>query len=208
MNNKELIIWDWNGTLLNDVDACVDAMNIILAKRDMPMLDHNRYKSIFRFPVQEYYKDLGFDFSKESFEDLSVEYIDLYVGLSKQSDLHQGAIDVLEMFKNQKINQIILSAAEQKALEMQVNSRSIRNYFNDLIGLDNIYAKSKVENAKNYIKSLDLNPQKITLIGDTWHDLEVAKEINCSCILINNGHQNIKAIKDFHVIQNISELLN
>ena len=44
MNKKKLILWDWNGTLLNDIDACVEAMNVMLGKRNMSLLGIERYK--------------------------------------------------------------------------------------------------------------------------------------------------------------------
>lgn len=209
MIKYKTIIWDWNGTLLDDVDACVDTMNKMLHKRDMKLLDADRYKQIFTFPVQNYYKSIGFDFNKESFEDLSVEYIDMYMKESKHSPLHNGTINVLNHFKTNGIDQVILSAAEQTALETQVKDRQIEDYFGELIGLSDIYAKSKTQNAIDFIKRAGISAKNICLIGDTKHDFEVANEIGCECVLINNGHQELS--KNGHqvkVINNIKELLN
>lgn len=205
--NKKLIIWDWNGTLLDDVDACVNAMNIMLQKRSMELISVEKYKSIFTFPVQDYYKTLGFDFDKESFNQLSKEYIDLYKELSKESKLHKGAKEVLKHFNDNGIDQIILSASEQKSLENQVKEREIDSYFNALIGLDNIYAKSKLDNAKIFIQKSLINPNDIVLIGDTLHDYEVANDINCRCVLIQNGHQFLKEnCSETTILDSISEL--
>ena len=57
------IIWDWNGTLINDVWLVVEAMNKMLKKRNLPKIDSKKYREIFDFPVTEYYSKLGFDFS-------------------------------------------------------------------------------------------------------------------------------------------------
>ena len=72
------IIWDWNGTLLNDVDICVKSMNHLLEKRNLPLLDINRYKTVFGFPVKDYYAKIGFDFTKENFEIPANEYMDWF----------------------------------------------------------------------------------------------------------------------------------
>lgn len=205
--DKKLIIWDWNGTLLNDVDACVNAMNIMLQKRTMELISVEKYKSIFTFPVQDYYKTLGFDFDKESFNQLSKEYIDLYKELSKESKLHKGTKEVLKHFNDNGIDQIILSASEQKSLENQVKEREIDSYLNVLIGLDNIYAKSKLDNAKIFIQKSLINPNDIVLIGDTLHDYEVANDINCRCVLIQNGHQFLNGnCSETTILDSISEL--
>lgn len=191
MQNKKLIIWDWNGTLLNDVDICVKAMNIMLERRDMKLLDRLSYIEIFTFPVQDYYEDLGFNFDKEPFEDLSVEYIDLYKDISKEAPLQSGAIKVLNYYKDKGFKQIILSASEQLSLEYQVKQRQIFEYFDSIIGLNNIHAKSKLQNALNFMSSSQIDPDHVLFVGDTYHDYEVARAISCDCVLVRNGHQNI-----------------
>lgn len=209
--SEQLIIWDWNGTLLNDVDACVNSMNTMLSRRKMKMINIAYYKSIFTFPVQKYYEVLGFDFEKESFEELSVEYIDLYKKESQNSPLQAGSVDVLESFKRANHKQIILSASEQKALENQVSQRDISQYFDSLLGLNNIHAKSKVNNAIEYIKKKNHNSDEIILIGDTYHDYEVAKALGCKSLLVNSGHQNLKQFDFDHsnvVVKKLSEVFN
>lgn len=56
------IIWDWNGTLLDDVGLSLEAINIVLARYNLPPLRKERYLEIFTFPVIEYYRELGFNF--------------------------------------------------------------------------------------------------------------------------------------------------
>jgi len=189
---RKLIIWDWNGTLLNDVETCVEAMNVMLKKRNMSPLDKDTYKSIFTFPVKDYYKTLGFNFEIESFEKLSVEYINLYKKISETSPLQIGVVEALKYFEANGYKQIILSASEQKALEYQVKERDLEQYFNSILGLNNIYAKSKVDNAINYLKNTENNFDQIIFIGDTFHDYEVAQEIGADCVLVENGHQNLQ----------------
>lgn len=49
----ELILWDWNGTLLDDVTLCVDALNRLLARYGYPQrYDHDQYRAIFGFPYR------------------------------------------------------------------------------------------------------------------------------------------------------------
>lgn len=191
MKNKKLIIWDWNGTLLNDIDACIKSMNVMLQRRNMKLLDEETYKKIFTFPVQEYYKSIGFDFLDEPFEQLSVEYIDLYKEYSLDVPLQQGVLNALSFFKSEGFQQVILSASEQITLEKQVNQHQLHFYFEELIGLNNIYAKSKLDNAVRYLKETAISPEDSLLIGDTYHDYEVARALGCDCVLVNNGHQDL-----------------
>lgn len=214
MKDKKLIIWDWNGTLLNDVDSCVKAMNIMLERRKMKHLDRSIYKEIFTFPVQNYYETIGFNFNKESFEDLSVEYINLYINIAKTASLQAKAIEALNYYRNKVCKQIIISASEQLSLERQVKQYKITKYFNSIIGLNNIHAKSKLQNALNYMSSSKIDSKQVLFIGDTYHDYEVATEIDCDCFLVRNGHQNLdkytydRKVSLFNDLNELYTLLN
>ena len=56
------IIWDWNGTLLDDLDLSLESVNILLEERNLPALSVEKYKDIFCFPIVVYYVKAGFDF--------------------------------------------------------------------------------------------------------------------------------------------------
>ena len=49
------IIWDWNGTLLDDRWLCIEAINKTLTKRNMNTITDNEYVELFCFPVKDYY---------------------------------------------------------------------------------------------------------------------------------------------------------
>lgn len=182
------IIWDFNGTILDDTAAAIKSENTLLSRRNMPIIrDMEHYHSIFCFPIIEYYKKLGHDFEKESYDEIAKEWVEEYLQNSKNAPLHRGVIELFKTIKSKNIPQIILSATELQMLKSQINSLEIYCYFDEILGLDNIHAYSKIEIAKQWIKKI--KPQKMLLIGDTTHDFEVAKEIGAECILIANGHQ-------------------
>ena len=131
----ELILWDWNGTLLDDVDLCVDALNRLLAGFGYPQrYDHERYRAIFGFPIEEYYVRAGFDFTKHSFAELAEKYMEDYVPASAACPLADGAIDALEAFKAAGLRQVILSASNLDTLRRQTDERGVTGYFDRLLG--------------------------------------------------------------------------
>jgi phosphoglycolate phosphatase len=76
MNDKITIIWDWNGTLLDDVDICVDTINTLLIKYKKDPISKASYKKLFTFPIQNYYSKLGFDVSLENFKKIVNNFIE------------------------------------------------------------------------------------------------------------------------------------
>ncbi len=189
MKNYNHIVWDWNGTLFNDVTLCVDIINEMLKKRNLKQLNLNDYKEKFDFPVKDYYKKVGFDYSIESFELVGTEFIDIYNKRRYECDLHTKVKDIIVELSNLGIKQYVLSARQQSHLIEELKHYKIYDYFEEIIGLNNHYAEGKIENAKAFINSNKINPNTILLIGDTTHDFEVAKTIGINCALISNGHQ-------------------
>jgi len=96
LNKYTHIIWDWNGTLLNDVDLCFSVINEVLAKRELqPIKDINTYRDIFGFPVIDYYRRAGFSFDTEPFEIPAAEFIELYYSDNSRFKLYDGAAEML-----------------------------------------------------------------------------------------------------------------
>lgn len=207
--NVQYIFWDWNGTLLDDAEICMHTMNSMLQKRQMPLLHLEYYKSIFGFPVIDYYQKIGFDFKIESFEDLSVEFIEMYNNELEFAPLIEGAKEVLHHFKNTEHKNIIISAMKQDMLLKSVRDKKVEDYFSDILGISNIYADSKSKIALDFVQKNLINKNDIVLIGDTAHDYEVAEAIGCRCILIADGHQSEERLKETgaEVISTLSNLL-
>jgi phosphoglycolate phosphatase len=204
------IIWDWNGTLLNDTAICISVMNDMLLKRGMDILDIGYYREVFGFPVKEYYRKLGFDFDKESFESLSKEFIDNYTHQLLNANLAHGAELVLKHFRAEGKNNIILSAMQQDMLISSIQNLRFESFFSDILGIDDIYAHSKSALAVAYLKKNKLKGKDFMLIGDTLHDYEVATEIGCKCILVADGHQSEKRLRETGaiVVDSLESLLN
>lgn len=190
------IIWDWNGTLLNDLDLCIDSINTLLEKRSLKLLDHASYKEVFSFPVKNYYEVIGFDFSKEDFEIPAKEFIDLYDSGVKNCPLHFSAVEILEFFRQKEYPQFVLSAMKQTMLEKTLKHNSIYPFFEGVAGLNDHYAVSKVERGKELLNEFNIDVQNTWMIGDTNHDFEVARELGIKCILVADGHQSYERLKE------------
>ena len=186
----ELILWDWNGTLLDDVALCVDALNRLLARYGYPQrYDRDQYRAIFGFPVQDYYARAGFDFSRHSFDELAVSFMEDYIPASEACPLAEGAREALDAFSQAGLRQVILSASPITTLRHQVEARGVTGYFDRLLGLGDIYAKSKVDLGLQYLRETGFDPARAVMIGDSTHDFEAARALGVPCVLQSAGHQ-------------------
>ena len=210
IKNYKHIIWDWNGTLLNDVELCADIMNNLLSTRSLPTITLEKYREIFTFPVKDYYIKAGHDFVNESFEKIGKDFIEEYEKRKTECTLYPFAAEILQMFHSLKIKQHLLSAYKQNNLENIIKHFGIEKYFNSVRGLDHIYADGKMELGKHLMNDISSNGKesKVLLIGDTIHDYEVAQGLNTDCLLISNGHQNNEKLKSLNipVYNNLEEI--
>ena len=202
------IFWDFNGTILDDVELCLNLLNDMLKKRNLPIVSKDKYLHIFGFPVIEYYKRAGLTFENESFESMAVDFIDKYQPASYACSLYSGIKELLAFNKEKGIIQILLSASEINNLLDQVKHFEIDSYFDACLGLDNIHATSKIEIGQDYIENNQIDRSYAVMIGDTLHDKEVADALGIDCILVSNGHQayDVLNVVDNTVVRNIEEL--
>ena len=183
------VIWDWNGTLIDDTLLCVDVLNGVLKRRGRRSISEIEYREHFQFPVIKFYEYLGLDTDESNYEQTSREFITDYESRwLGQCILHQGASEVLQSISAKGLTQSVLSAARQETLESGIAYYGISTYFMGLVGTDNIHAEGKISRGLYWIEQLPWSPEQVVLIGDTLHDLEVAEAIGSDCILLAHGH--------------------
>ena len=183
------IIFDFNGTIIDDVDLCLSLLNEILELEELPLVSLEKYKNIFTFPIIEYYKRAGITFEKHSFKELSTWFVNKYQPLSFECSLYQGIVETITKLKQNGYKLILLSASQIDNLVEQTQKFGIAHLFDKILGIDNIEAKSKLEIARNYFKEHEINMRECLFVGDSTHDYEVGHSLGGDVVLISHGHQ-------------------
>ncbi|MBQ9086860.1 MAG: HAD hydrolase-like protein [Clostridia bacterium] len=191
-------IWDFNGTILDDVEVGIRSVNHLLAERGLKQIgSREEYRQIFRFPVQEYYRYLGFDFETEPYEVIAPLWVEQYLKNVAEAVLFEDVQETICRLREKGIRQVVLSATEQNMLMNQLASLGITDAFEEVLGLDNIHAVSKLELARKWRK--DHPDASAIYLGDTDHDCEAARSMNIPCVLITRGHQAPNRLKHLGV---------
>lgn len=196
MIQPESVIWDFNGTLLNDVALSTQAISRLLLKRGLPGVDIRRHRQNFGFPISAYYERLGFDLTKEIHADLSEEFHQAYLAGVEACVLNDGVLELLRFFRNNGITQFVLSAAEQTMLDAWVQHHGIETFFESVYGLSDKLGSSKGDRGIELLHAYDINPARTLFIGDTDHDVDVAATLGCHPIVVLQGHQHRASFKD------------
>ena len=205
------VLWDWNGTLVNDMDLCVSVTNSLIQKRNGSQINRDIYAREFTFPVVDFYEKIGFDFSEESYEEMAEEWILEYKrNFEANSSLNGQVIEVLEHVDSLGFKQSIFSACEAELLNHSIRHLNLERFFHQVHGTGNNHAHGKVDLAYAIIEEQHCTPEESLLFGDTVHDYEVASEVGIDCVLIANGHQHEDRLKKTGapVIRDISQVPN
>lgn len=182
------LIWDWNGTLLDDVEVNLKVVNEMLSRRGLKQLNLLEYKELFCFPVQSFHKRIGFDLEREPIEMISVEYHTIYKSYESDISLNADTTLVIDSLIDKGIDQYILSAAMKSDLMKNLSHFDIASKFKGIYGVSDIYAAGKVEIGKQLMHDHFLDPQRTLIIGDTLHDAEVAGSLGVKYLLFSGGH--------------------
>ena len=204
------LIWDFNGTVLDDVLHGIRCVNPMLEVRGLaPIPDVATYRELFDFPIEDYYRRLGFDFEKEPYHTvLAPEWVARYVAGEADCTVNAGVIETLTAVGELGVTQLILSASRLEQLQAQLERLGLSEAFSEVLGLDNIHARSKTHLAEAWReRHLDAHP---LFLGDTVHDAAVAAAIGADCVLFCGGHQSRERLASCGVplIDRIEDVLN
>ncbi len=204
------IIWDFNGTIINDLPLSLKSINAVLRKRNLPEIaSEAHYREAFCFPIIKYYENLGMDFSKEPYKIPADEWVALYNASIRTVPLTDEVTYVINKINTLGIPQMILSASERDMLTFQLEHYGLSKYFHPILGCDDVYGGGKVEMAKKWVGETGVSLYDAIFIGDTDHDFETAEALGCKCVLFSGGHMSRSKLEKFGVpvIDCISELI-
>lgn len=202
------VVWDWNGTLLDDVDACVATINSLLHDRDMQSIDRDYYREHFTFPVRKFYEQIGVNFERENFDQLSETFIHRYRQRHDQMRLQVGVHDTLTHVGTRGMTQHVVSAMESNMLHEMLTHHEVAPHMRHIRGLDHLNATSKIELGIALVGDLACDADEILFIGDTLHDHETAVAMGCRCVLFDRGHQTAARLQraNVDVIESLADI--
>ena len=195
MKKYSLLIWDFNGTLLDDVGAALASVNDMLERRQKKPINLEEYRLYIDVPIRHFYERV-LDLDNEDYQAVLKEYqtgYELHLKECGLTDLVQSALD---MAKTNGIPQVVLSSSEQNQLKRLLKKYNIEEYFDAVLGSDDFLAGSKVERAKRYIDENKIDCTRTLVIGDLVHDFEVAQAIGAQCLLLTSGHHDRERLEN------------
>ncbi len=203
------IIWDWNGTLLNDISASLASVNDMLALRGMNSIDIDYYRECIGVPIIKFYERV-FDMDKEDYSVIIKQYNEGYLLHLNDCGLTDGAVEAIDFFNKNGLHQAVVSSSNNEQLCMNVKKYGLDGSFEAVLGSSDFLAGSKIDRARDYILKTEVENARVLVIGDLEHDAEMAKELGADCVLLTSGHEHMPRLKKTNAVlmNNLNELID
>lgn len=202
------VIWDWNGTLLDDVEQARAAMNLVLADLGLPtIVDRPAYRAVFGFPIREFYARVGIDIEPGGqYESAALAYLAAFEQAVAGATLQPHARQVLAELGSRGLHQVLISATAEPTLNRQLAPHRLTDLLDGSHGITDPLEPSKTQVVRRWLSTSGHSPEQVVMVGDTNHDREIAAELGLRFIAFSQGHQNHAA--DGHpVIADLREVI-
>ena len=205
-----VVFWDWNGTLVNDALVLCDVFNVLVTARGFAPVTLDEYRELYRHPVREMYEEIGFDFGKHPFEVVAREWNAEYCRRVASIQLHEDSRTALEALQNRGSRQAVLSALPHHVLVESVATHGVGHFFDHVVGIARDRGDSKVREGVQLAELMGARGRDITIVGDSSHDAEVARELSAHCILVARGGESRSRLETngFPVVDSFASLID
>lgn len=181
------LIFDWSGTLVDDLGPVIEATNIVLGKYQIAPLDRESFRRVFRLPYREFYADLLPDVS---LEELEAHFRPAFDAALAPVTVLPHAREKLEWCTALGIRTFVLTSMDSAAFERQMDEFGLRHHFEATYSgvLD------KRELIEQILKNHELNPLETAFVGDMTHDIDTARHGGVSSIAVLTGYNHAEVI--------------
>ena len=175
------LIFDWSGTLVDDLGPVIEATNAVLSHYELAPLDREGFRRSFRLPYREFYQELLPDVALEELEALFRPAFDN--ATTRVTPLPHSR-EKLEWCRRNRIRCFVLTSMDPSAFERQLDDFEMRDYF------EATYAGvvDKRELIHQLLTTHDLKASETAFVGDMTHDVETARHGGISSIAVLTGY--------------------
>jgi phosphoglycolate phosphatase len=183
------IIFDWSGTLSDDMASCYTATMGVLRKLGLKTMTFEEYQKEATLPYMNFYHKFKEDVDKEEVDRLFYSEINS----ANKPNPFPKIKELLEFLEKENIRIALLSAHPQRKLAKEIRDYGFQKFFVDVNGS----VHDKVEAIMGIMKKNGFRPVETAFVGDMTHDIEAGREAKVTTIAVSWGyHPSEKLLKE------------
>ena len=181
------LIFDWSGTLVDDMGPVIEATNAVLEKYGVAPYDREGFRRSFRLPYREFYEEVLPDIPLEELEE---HFRPAFDNATSQVFVLPHAREKLEWAKSRGVRMFVLTSMDAIAFARQLNEFGMQDFFEETYAgvLD------KRELIDQILETHTLAKDETAFVGDMTHDIETARHGGISSIAVLTGYHHAEVL--------------
>lgn len=194
------VVWDWNGTLVEDLPVVVESVNAALNAIGESSITEEDYRVHFARPVERFYEGLlERPVTDDEWDILDRVFHEHYRATLDRVPLSFDAREAIELVANRGWTQSILSMWWEDELLDVVTQHGLLDRMSLVQGNRDDPGGEKANHLLQHLASLDLNPQAVVMVGDSLDDAAASGVVGTACVLYDGGSHHLDALEDVGV---------
>ncbi|MFI6960154.1 HAD family hydrolase [Streptomyces sp. NPDC050149] len=183
------LVWDWNGTLLDDNTAVVGATNAAFGEIGLAPITLEQYREMYCIPIPRFYERLMGRLPTEAeWERMDGVFHRHYTEQREACGLTEGAAELLAQWQLAGRSQSLLSMYGHEHLVPVVRGYGIERHFVRVDGRTGPSGGSKAQHMERHFAALDgISPAYTVVIGDAVDDAVAAAHVGAKAVLFTGG---------------------
>lgn len=189
------VIWDWNGTLLDDFEITAEVSAIMIREAGREDVSHEDIREHHTRPFSDFFRALvGREPTEAEMAGNMARYTRMYDPVKHDLPLAVDARPALDLLQQHGVGQSVLSMAPQDEVRALVAHNGIEGYFRSVDGAIALGQDPKRASLARHMERLALSPTATVLIGDTVDDFDAAAALGIRAVLVTTGMHSVRRL--------------
>ncbi len=210
MQHYKLVIFDWDGTLMDSVDRIVSCMQSAAQIVGLSIPSNDEVKQIIGLSIPEALQTLFTGITDEQIDIMRLQYKHQYLeGDNTPTPLFEHAINLLSQLKQENKLLAVATGKGREGLNRVLDVSETSHFFHTTRCAGEMRSKPDPQMLHSILTELDIAPHEAIMIGDTSHDLKMAQNAGVDSIGVTFGVHDKQVLEQYspkRVVDSLSEL--
>lgn len=195
MKQYQLIVFDWDGTLMDSTQHIINCMQLAIKQLDLPPLSDKTVSHIIGLGLNEAVFTLYPDLDDATRQSLGQHYQQNWLSSSYEAPLFANASNLIAHLNQQEFFLGVATGKSRNGLNKVLNSTGLGQYFHATRCVDECHSKPHPDMIEQLTDYLGVAPENTLMIGDTSHDLQMAHNAGAHSLGISHGAHDVDSLK-------------
>ena len=205
----DLLVFDWDGTLLDSTGAIVNAVQAACRDLGVPEPSHAHASQVIGLGLCDALRHSAPNLSEDKFPEMIERYRFHYLSRDHELSLFEGAFELIDGLYSSGFVLAVATGKSRKGLDRALLHSDLGRYFSSTRCADECFSKPHPQMLEELMAEFSVSPERTLMIGDTTHDLQMAINANVASLAVSYGAHSAEALDALNpvaLVQDVGEL--